>query len=228
MRRSLLVLAMTPVLLATQCFPRFDLRTSPGPEPMQVVFTGVRGHERVELQSVTVTRCRPAELAHTVWEAGGKGAEEVPYGSDKLDSPRPAEPLFPGGCYNVFARGRLETSSLPAFGSGGFRVLPDSTVVEGTGAEGRRLAAYRQVDRAYVNCRRDYRRARTPVDTARVDLRVWEVSDTTLTCGFLRTRFGETMERTESTERVMLETAGALAAIAALLAFRTVLGRAGL
>jgi len=225
MRRSLLVLAMAPLLLATTCFPKFDLKTSPGAQPMQVVFTGTRGHERVELQGVTVARCRPGEAPHVVWEAQGKGADSVAYGSAKFASARPAEALFPGGCYVVFASGSLP-SGMRAFGSGGFRVLPDSTVVNGTGAQGRRLNGSGQVDRAYVNCRRGYRRARTYADTVRVDARAWAVSDTTLTCGYLRTRFAEMMERTESTERVLLETAGALAAIAALLAFRTVLNRA--
>jgi len=227
MRRSLAVLAMMPLLMANQCFPRFDLQTSPGPQPLQPVFTGVRGHERVELHGVTVARCRPDELRHVVWEAQGKGADAVVYGSDKLATGRPAEPLLPGGCYDVFATGSIPSSPMSAFGSGGFRVLPDSTVVNGTGAQGRRLSAFRPVDRAYVNCRRAYRRARSYDDTTRVDARVWEVSDTTLTCGYLRTRFGETMERTESTERVLLDVAGALAAIAALSAFSTVLKRAG-
>ena len=37
MRRSLLVLAMTPLLMATQCRPWFELQTRPGPEPMQAI-----------------------------------------------------------------------------------------------------------------------------------------------------------------------------------------------
>ncbi|HSU19651.1 MAG TPA: hypothetical protein VLI45_07900 [Acidobacteriaceae bacterium] len=43
MRKSLAVLAMAPVLMATQCYRRFDVQVSPGPEPMRPVITASRG-----------------------------------------------------------------------------------------------------------------------------------------------------------------------------------------
>ena len=49
-----------------------------------------------------------------------------------------------------------------------------------------------------------------------VDARVWPVSDTTIDCRFLRTRSPETIEQAESTERLLLQAAGAIAVVAGL------------
>lgn len=225
MRKSLVVLAMMPLIMATQCFPRFDVRTSPGPEPLQAVFTGERGRETVELSSVTVARCRPGVVYHVAWEASFPSElnpkvrvdsvvyGQAPQGSDERSA---AEPLIAGGCYEVFASGRTLAGQY-ARGTGGFLVRPDGVVIDGTGSVGRRLGSQRGVDRAAVGCRRQYRRARTTADSATVDARVWAVSDTTITCGFLRSRAPEVIAETESTERMLLEIAGGVAVIAALL-----------
>jgi len=224
MRKSLTVLAMAPVLMATQCYRAFDLQVSPGPKPMQAVFTGVRKGEQVELEELSVALCRPSVIQHVVWSASrsGKKAERtdsVTYGeaSTGFFSDRAPEPLRPGGCYQVWGGGRLRGRPGPAIGSGGFRVLADGTVVNGTGELGRRLTGELVLDRAAVACRRGYRRARTSVDSAVVDDRSWAVADTTITCGFLRRRSPETIANAESTERVLLSSLGAIAAVAALL-----------
>lgn len=224
MRKSLAVLAMMPVTMATQCIPRFDVRTSPGPEPMQAVFTGDRGGEPVELRKLTVARCRPGVAHHVVWDASVGSASDstvradsvvygrAPEGSDELAK---AEPLIAGGCYEVFASG-LTRAGRYARGTGGFRVRPDGVVIDGTGPMGRRFGNEKEVDRAAVGCRRDYRRARTAADSATVDARVWPISDTTLTCGDLRRRAPDAIATTESTERLVLQAAAGIAALAAL------------
>jgi hypothetical protein len=218
MRRSLAVLALGPALMATQCYQKIDVHVSPGPKPGQAVITGVHAKEPVELQELTVTLCRPMEIDRVVWSGNGGARDSVLYGtSEGFFAERPPEPLAPGGCYEVSARGRLHESRRYAWGFGGFRVRPDGTVIDGTGAPGRRLNSSLGIDRAAVGCRRAYRRARTEPDSAGVDARVWPVSDTAITCRFLRQRFPETIASTESTERVLLEVSGALAAIAALL-----------
>lgn len=224
MRKSLAVLAMMPVTMATQCFPRFDVRTLPGPEPMQAVFTGDRGGQPVELSSVTVARCRPSVVHHVVWDAkmgseadGKPRVDSVVYGQAprSTDEQSAAEPLIAGGCYEVFASGRTLSGEY-ARGTGGFRVRPDGVVIDGTGPMGRRLASEKQVDRAAVGCRRDYRRARNAADSATVDARVWAISDTTITCGYLRLRAPEVIAETESTERRLLEIAAGVAVLAAI------------
>jgi hypothetical protein len=225
MRKSVAVLAMMPVTMATQCYPRFDVRTSPGPEPMQAVFTGDRGGQPVELRTVYVTRCRPSVVHHVAWDATVQSeldpkvrVDSVVYGrAPKGAAERSAaEPLIAGGCYEVSASGRTVTGEY-ARGTGGFRVRPDGVVIDGTGPMGSRLANEKEVDRAAVGCRRDYRRARTAADSVTVDARVWPVSDTTITCGYLRRRAPDAIAETESTERVVLQAAAGVAAIAALL-----------
>jgi hypothetical protein len=178
----------------------------------------------VELETVNVSLCRPVVVHHRVWEvdltAGDSAAarDSIVYGATPpgFFTRKPAEALVPGGCYQVWASGRLRESGRAAIGSGGFRVLADGTVANGTGAQGRRLENEKEVDRAAVGCRRGYRRARTASDSAGVDARVWAVSDTTITCGFLRTRSPETIARAESTERLLLQAAGGLVAAVAL------------
>ena len=54
MRRSLAVLAVAPVLMATQCYTSYDLQVSPGPAPKQAVFTGVRDKEILSLVGSTL------------------------------------------------------------------------------------------------------------------------------------------------------------------------------
>ena len=226
MRRSLAVLAIAPVLMATQCYPRYDVQVSPGPAPKQAVFTGVRDKEAVELGSVTVARCRPSLLHHVVWDVDiRETADSIPASDSLVYGAAPAgfferkgpEPLVAGGCYTVSSWGRLRESGRRAMGSGGFHVLPDGTVANGLGARGGRLAGENQVERAAVGCRRDYRRAGTAADSTRVDARVWAVADTSITCGFLRTRHPEIIATTESTEWRLVQVAGGIAAIAALL-----------
>ena len=224
MRRSLAVLATVPALMATQCYPGFNLRVSPGAEPMQAVFTGERGGQPVELRTVTVARCRPSVVHHVVWDAAVRSESDakaridsvvygqVPKGSVERSR---AEPLAAGSCYEVFASGRT-LSGQYAIGSGGFRVRPDGVVIDGTGPMGRRLGNEREVDRMAVGCRRDYRRARTLADSANVDARVWAISDTSITCGYLRHRDPGVIERTESSEWRLVQVAGGIAAIAAL------------
>jgi hypothetical protein len=227
MRRSLAVLAMGPVLMANQCFRAFAVRVSPGPEPRQAVFTGVFEKEAVELRSLRVSLCRPLVLQHAVWEldgpadGGGARTDSVVYGAPPSGffSEKPAEPLRAGGCYEVSAGGRLG-SGQQLFGSGGFHLLADGRVQDGTGPLSRRLGGERQVDRGAVGCRRRYRRARTPADTAAVDARAWAVADTSITCGFLRERSPETIAQAKSTERTLLEGAGWIAALAALSALQ--------
>jgi hypothetical protein len=231
MRRSLAVLAMAPVLMATTCFPSFDVRVSPGPAPMQAVFTGVRGKEAVELQRVTVSLCRPGVVNRVVWsvnfreEDGGDLPDSLVYGAPPpgFFAQSPPEPLAAGRCYQVSAAGRLRSTTLGAMGTGGFRVLADGTVADGIGAQGSRLAKQHEVDRAAVGCRRAYRRARTRPDSAGVDARVWAVSDTSITCGFLRTRYPETIASTESTEGRILRVAGAVAVLIAVYAIEDAL-----
>lgn len=216
MRRSLAVLAMVPVLMANQCYPAFDVRVAPGPQPLRPVITGEREGQPVELNSVAVSRCRPGDLYHPMWSVE-VATDSLVYGAPPhgTDGSKAAEPLALGGCYNISAWGRLR-SNQRAMGHGGFRLLPDGTVVNGTGAQGRRLEREREVDRMAVACRRAYRRARTETDSAGVDARAWAVSDTTITCGWLRTRDPDTIATTESTERLLLQAAAGVAAIAAL------------
>jgi hypothetical protein len=224
MRRSLAVLAMAPVLMATQCYKQFDVQVSPGPRPMQPVITASRGTDTVELQDVYVARCRVSVVPHAVWSASRKSTKGaartgfVVYGdtSGGFFSERPPEPLRAGGCYTVGASGTVSGSSLPAMGSGGFLVLPDGGVRNGTGELGRRLGNERDVHRAAVGCRRGYDRARTLADSTAVDTRVWAVSDTTITCGLLRERDPESIAAVESTGRVLLQAGGWIAVIAAL------------
>ena len=225
MRRSLAVLAMVPGLMATQCYERFDVQVSPGPEPMRPVIAALHGKDTVELREVHVALCRVGILPHAVWSAsrqlekGAARVDSVTYGDPSAGffSQRPPEPLRAGGCYTVGASGRVSGSSLPARGFGGFRVLADGSVQNGTGELGRRLEREREVDRAAVGCRRGYRHARNPADSAAVDARDWTVSDTTITCGFLRARHADLIARTESTERALLGTLGAITIVAALL-----------
>ena len=230
MRKSLAVLAMGPLLMATQCHPSYDVRVAPGPEPMQAVFTGVRGKESVAIDDLAVALCRPSVVSHLVWDATrvekAAGADSVTYGeASRFSSRRPAEPLRPGGCYTVFSTGTLHPSGRYAIGSGGFHVLPDGRVVNGTGPQGRRLTSYRQVDRAAVGCKRAYRRAPTLQDTTSIDARVWEVADTTITCGHLRYRHPETLAGAESSERLLLQAAGGIAVLVALFAIQDALPR---
>jgi len=89
-------------------------------------------------------------------------------------------------------------------------------VLNGTGELGWQLEREQLVDRAAVGCRRGYRRARSFADTIAVDARVWPVSDTTVTCGFLRHRDPDMIARAESTERLLLQAAGGILAAAAL------------
>jgi hypothetical protein len=223
MRKSLAVLAMAPVLMATQCVEQFDVQVSPGPEPMRPVITAVRGKGAVELREVHVALCRVSVVPHTVWMAsrasGAAPTDSVTYGDPSADflSQRPPEPLRAGGCYTVGASGSVSGSSLPARGYGGFRVMADGSVQNGTGELGRRLSQEQEVDRAAVGCRRAYRRARSLADSAAVDARAWPVSDTTVTCRFLRQRDPEMIARAESTERLLLQAAGGIVAAAALM-----------
>jgi hypothetical protein len=226
MRRSLAVLAMGPVLMASQCRPVYDLRVAPGPEPGQAVFTGTRKDEAVEIGTVRVGLCRPSVVAHVAWSASrvekGAGPDSVAYGegTPRFVAERPPEPLRPGGCYQVFTSGTLHPSGRYAVGSGAFHVHPDGRVANGTGPQGSRLTSYRQVDRVAVGCKRAYRRAPTLQDTVRIDARVWEVSDTTLTCGDLRYQYPEMLASAESTERVLLQAAGGIVGLIALFAIQ--------
>jgi hypothetical protein len=226
MWRSLAVLAMGPLLMATQCHPVYDLRVSPGPEPGQAVFTGARKNERAEIGTVTVALCRPGEVSRVVWSASrvekSAGPDSVTYGegAPRFAAERPPEPLRAGGCYEVFTSGTLHASGRYATGSGGFHLLADGTVRNGTGPEGSRLTSWRQVDRAAVGCKRAYRRAPTLQDTVRIDARTWQVADTTLTCGDLRYRHTETLARAESTERLILQVSAGVAGLIALFAIQ--------
>jgi hypothetical protein len=223
-RRSLLVLATGPLLMATQCFPMFEVKTAPGPKPMQAVLVGVRKDEAVSLKHVRVSLCRPSPLDHVVWSGSAAGADSLLYGTSAgFSADHPAEPLLAGGCYSVHAEGVLEPSSRYARGSGGFRVRPDGVVIDGTGPLGRRLSSGRPVDRAAVACRRGYRAARTAGDSTVVDARAWPVADTTLSCALLRRRFPELIAETESTERRLLAVTGALTLVAALIVLESAL-----
>ena len=223
MRRSLAVLAMMPLLMANQCYPAFDVRTSPGPSPQQPLFTGERGGQPVELLDLSVTQCRPSVVSHLMWQAAITG-DSVVYGqgTENGKSKNAAEPLRPDGCYEVFAGGRLRTGER-AIGHGGFHVRADGTVANGTGPRGRHLTSERDVDRAAVDCRRAYRRARTAADSSTVDARVRPVSDTSVTCGYLRARHPAVLAEAESSEKLLLQAAGGLVAIAALIALQNAL-----
>jgi len=173
---------------------------------------------------VYVALCRVSVVPHAVWSASRKSTkgaaqtESVVYGdtSGGFFSERPPEPLRAGGCYTVGASGTVSGSNLPARGSGGFRVLPDGSVANGTGELGRRLGNERDVYRAALGCRRGYDRARTLADSTAVDTGAWPVSDTAITCGLLRERDPDTIASAESTGRFLFRVGGWIAVIAAV------------
>ena len=223
MRRCLAILAAAPLLTATTCFRSYELRTSPRPEPGKPAITGWSGTRPVTVNQLSVERCRPSELRHEAWSIARKDRSdstaapepiiygELPKGFEEEHAP---EPLAAGVCYEMRGFGTVADSTREfAVGRGGFHVLRDGTVAPGGGGWRESLHYDREFERAAVHCRRAFRGVRTAEQTAAVDARAFAISDTSVTCGDMRTRFAQTMRETPSTEKTAL---GIVALVAAL------------
>lgn len=182
MRRSLAVLAGAPLLLATTCIERYELRASPRPERGKPAITAWRGDRPVVVNGLTVQRCRPAALPHVAWSISRKEFRdstaapepiiygELPKGFAETHAP---EPLAPATCYALVGGGGAVDGMGLRFGMGhgGFHVREDGSVVPGEAGFGESTHYERQFSRAAIACRRALRHARTPGQLAAVDAR---------------------------------------------------------
>lgn len=218
--RNAAVLLLAPALLGSVC-PRIDtleLRLDEGSPPDRPAFDLFFGETPLPtVGEFAVTHCRPQQLRSVVWQIQRVNPPRseaplritygrTPPGFRHLVAPRPLAP----GCYQALA-------TTPSAGSLTFRVLSDTLVAEGGGWEGD-MRAERQIERAAIRCVRRYRRARSGSDTLAVDQAVHAVSDTTVTCVDLRTRWPALLTESVSSERQILESAVGIAALIALLA----------
>ncbi|HEX6751901.1 MAG TPA: hypothetical protein VF092_31695 [Longimicrobium sp.] len=226
MRRSLAILAAAPLLTATTCFRSYELKTSPRPDPGKPAITGWSGTRPVATSALTVERCRPLELRHEVWSIARKdrsdstaAPEPIIYGElpKGFEEERAPEPLAAGVCYHMRGYGTVADSTREfAVGSGGFHVLRDGTVAPGGGGWRESVHYDRDFERAAVHCRRAFRGARTPEQAAAVDARTFAISDTSITCEDMRTRFVTAMRDTPSTEKTVFAVVGLVAALGAI------------
>jgi hypothetical protein len=224
MRRSLAVLAGAPLLTATSCINTFDLRTSPRPERVSPAIVARSGGRPANVRTLRVERCRPEVLPHVAWSiARLVGADstaapdsiiygQLPRGYHEL---HPAEPLSPGGCYEMhgIAGSGDSTTFGDAVGSAAFRVLPDGTVVPGW----TRVRYGKELGHAALACRFAFHRARTPADTAAVDARTFPVADTTVSCQMMRTTLAQTMRAEPGPRKVAVTMLTAVAEIGAII-----------
>jgi len=223
--RKLFILALVPLLMATTCPPRVAIQPVPSAASRQPTFAFSSGGVALaSLRAFEVTQCRPGELRRPLWRVSRPaGPADTLHAWTRMETPDSSavlritygqvpegyreevapEPLVPGRCY--LAGGRLDYGG----GAQEFRVTEDGGVRLGS-SRGYFAAYESQMNRAGVHCKRAYRGARSPADTATVDARVQAVADTSITCGYLRTEHPEVIRTAQSREfRVALLALGA-------------------
>lgn len=222
MRRSLAVLAGAPLLVATSCIRTFDLRTAPRPERGSPAIVARSGGRPADVRTLRVERCRPEVLPHVAWSIARLAGADSTAAPDSIiygQLPRgyyeehPAEPLAPGGCYEMRGTaGGRDSTTFDAVGLAAFRVLADGTVVPGW----TRVRHGKELGHAALACRFAFHRARTTADTAAVDARTFPVADTTVSCGMMRTTLAESMRAEPGPRKVAVTMLTAAAEIGAI------------
>lgn len=238
-----LAMALVPALLATSCpvFIGVHVATgTDGPTAPELRFWYERTPLR-QVDSLTVYACPPRAVYGAAYDSalltlpvqwritrdtGAAPAGEplrVTYGRVPAGyrEEAPAAPLATGGCYLARVVARVDSALakplkwLDLDGAQTFRLLPDGRIImgvpEGTLYDRRPL---RETNRAAVACRRGYRRARTPADSAAVDAREHAVLDYPLSCGWLRAHWPDVMSGPQTTERTILGAVGAAISVA--------------
>ncbi|HYR07691.1 MAG TPA: hypothetical protein VEQ60_07975 [Longimicrobium sp.] len=223
MRSALwLAIAISPLLMASQCYPVVDVSVAPGaaagdPPSFQFAF---RGDVLPRVQSFEVRRCG-SDNDRMVWQLKLADAPDTEAEQLRITYGRvppgyreswPAVPLEPGGCYRANAVAVDQPLLYSAtFGGATFRVLPNRTMIVGSpGGLVHNTRPFRQLNRAAVGCHRGWRRARTRADSAAVDARRYPVLDDRPSCDWLNTHWPELMSEPASTERAGLALAGLL------------------
>jgi hypothetical protein len=237
-----LALCLIPALMATSCIYLIGVQVEPGAaagEPPAFAFSH-HGVPLARLDSFSVSGCPERtsyDAPYTQWEhpelpvlwrivrdhnaPATAEAPRIRYGQVPAGyvERKPAEPLRPGGCYNVYVAGPGNApETWPNFGGQTFHLLPDGRLLAGTpsGYLGN-SRPFREINRAGVACVRGYRHARTPADSAAIDARAFSVMDTPLTCGWLRGNWPDLMNDTQSAEQIaavlLFTTAAVLAGI---------------
>jgi hypothetical protein len=241
-RRPAAIACLAVPLLANQCLPRTKVRLEPLSAPEAPSFTFRTGGEPLgAVQEFNVYACRPSELQTPLWRLRRIGEDSVPahappgqalritYGQvpPGYTADAPAVPLQPRRCYQAAAAGGGPMASLLP-GTTSFYLERDGRVrgVRGEAAFEMETRNEQLYHRATVQCRRGYRRARTPGDSAAVDAREIPVADTSLTCGWMRQEHPDDIREALSSERGTVVFLGFVAAMAALAAGYGALQRA--
>jgi hypothetical protein len=223
MRRTLwLALAISPLLMASQCFRVARVQVSPGAAPGDPPSFGFayRGQPLTGVQSFRVESCS-ADGQGPLWQIARVDETlteteplritygQVPRGFRER---RPAEPLQAGGCYHASARGMEEVQLSRMIISGeSFYLLSNRRMIVGSPAGLlHNPRPFRQINRAAAGCHRGYRRARTQEDSAAVDARRYRVLDDSPSCEWLNTHWPDLMSEPASTERTALTLTGRL------------------
>jgi hypothetical protein len=227
-RRLWLAIAISPLMMAMQCFRLARVEVSPGAapsDPPAFDFT-YRGQPLAGVETFRVESCA-ADGRHLLWQVERIGQTlteteplritygQVPRG---FREDRPAAALQPGGCYHASATGmeEVELSGMIVLGES-FYLLPSRRMFAGSPAGlVHNSRPFRQINRAAVGCRRGWRRARTQADSAAAGARRYPVLDERLSCDWLNTHWPDLMAEPASTERAALAVATLLAVYVSL------------
>lgn len=248
MRRTLwLVIAISPLLMATSCPLVVDVQVEPGATEAEPEFGF--SFQRKPLGGVDTLRvfgCPDRELygiqldsalqaAPVMWSIVREGAAPASAEPFRLTYGRlpagyhesaPARPLRPGGCYYMVAQvmedsaAGIRRSGYAIPGAQVLRLLPDGRMIVGMPI-GPFLNSrpFREINRAGVGCRRTYRRARTAADSTAAAGREYEIMGTPLTCEWLYAHWPDVMSGPTATERALLALLGLGATIGALILY---------
>ncbi|HEX9937310.1 MAG TPA: hypothetical protein VGB15_09310 [Longimicrobium sp.] len=234
LRRLGLTACLAVPLLAMSCPPKMSVHLDPASAANAPSFTFSR--QDVLLGSVRefgVYACRPTQLQKPLWVIRSDTATAAPRGSvlrvtygqvpQGYVAENPAVPLEPRRCYEAAVIGA--EYSWP--GTKDFYLERDGRVRALRGETAFELAIKQEQrwNRAAVQCRRGYRRARSAGDSAAVDVRSYPVADTTLTCGWMRQAFPGDIAEAVSTERGTAAFLGFVALMAGLAAGLSALDR---
>jgi hypothetical protein len=236
-RRLFTAACLALPLAAMTCLEPTHVDLAPDSAANAPAFTFRVGDEKVDaVREFGVYACRPSELQTPLWSIRpGDSATvargeplRVTYGQvpPGYVAENPAPPLQPRRCYEAAAAAAGVRAAFP--GARDFYLERDGRVRALRGETAFELGIRNEQlwHRAAVQCRRGYRRARTPQDSMAVDARRYPVADTSLTCGWMLKAYPDDVRKALSSERGTAAFLGFVAAMAALVTINGALDRA--